>query len=114
MLRLRSVVSITLSCWLGFLACVLGCAQPAVAAPLCEQNQIPAGRKSTPETAGSNAGDDAACCHRSRSSPGGPHQNNHSGLSCCPLDVTLIQKQDPASPFRSDTCIAVLPHLALH
>jgi len=37
-----------------------------------------------------------------------------AAFSCCPLDATLIQKQNPASPFRSDTCIAVLALLALH
>ena len=110
--NLRVVVSITLSCWFGFLACVLGCAQPTRAAAASEQDQISAGVKFARETVVSNAGGGAPCCHHSRSSSGGPHQNNHSGVSC-PLAATLIQKQDPTSRLHSDTCIAVLAPLTL-
>ena len=111
---LRSVVSITLSCWFGFLAYVLGCAKPTLAAAACEQNQISGGLKFARETVGSNAGGGAPCCHHSRSSSGAPHQNNHSGVSCCPLGATLAQKQDPTSRLRSDACIALLAPLTLH
>ena len=111
---LRSVVCITLSCWFGFLACVLGCAKPTLAAAVCEQNQISSALKFAREAVGSNAAGGAPCCHPRRSSSGGPHQNNHTGVSCCPLAATLIQKQDPTSRLHSDTGIALLAPLTLH
>jgi hypothetical protein len=89
---LRLVISTVLSCWLGFLACVLGCAQPISAAASC--GRTPVSELAAVASEKSDGGD--SCCHR-KSKPSEPQT-----VSCCPLDATLIQKQNPASPPRSD------------
>jgi hypothetical protein len=103
---LRPVLSIALSCWLGFLACVLGCLQPMRAAAPCQgaqASQLDAATAYKSDT-------EDPCCHHSRNSSRTPKERNT--VSCCPLDATLIQKQDPAPPLRSDLYVAVLTLLA--
>ena len=99
---IRSAVSITLSCWFGFLACVLGCAQPTVATAPC-----PAYVKSVSTVAGSKTQNEADCCHHGRS-PSDDSRQKQNGASCCPLDATLIQKQDLTTDLRSVHFVAVL------
>src|SRR5215468_200590 len=96
----RPIISIALSCWFGFLACLLGCAQPAIAATGCQQVQP-------------NTGDRSPCCHHGRNRSGGQHENGPRAASCCPLDATLIQKQDPSSPLRGSPHAAVPVSLGL-
>jgi hypothetical protein len=97
----RALVSTALSCWFGFLACILGCAQPAVAAAHCEMGQIP-GEHLAP----ANTNNSTSCCHHGRNSSDRSRQNHNREASCCPLDATLIQKQNPVSSPHSGTYIA--------
>ena len=99
----RPVVSVALSCWLGFLACLLGCAQPALAAADCEQ--VPSGPNSGPAT--SNGGASWPCCNHGSGPSDGQGKNRRSAASCCPLDATLIQKHDLISPLSAGTYVAV-------
>jgi hypothetical protein len=96
-------MSTALSCWLGFLACVLGCALPMSATVLCERAQVSElDAAARHETAGADA-----CCHHSRNSSGSSKETEHNTVSCCPLDATLLQKQNPAPP-RSELYVAIL------
>ena len=81
----RSMVSIALSCWIGFLACILGCVPPSVAAATCKHLQI--------SGSGSGTNDVGSCCSHGHKPSGGSDQNKHSA-SCCPSDATLVKKQD--------------------
>jgi hypothetical protein len=106
MIALRPLTAAALALWLGFLACVLGCAQPLLAS-------TPSHTQISEPTAAANEGDtskmvDAGpCCHHHH----GPSDKNNQALqtiSCCPLDATLIQKQDPASSKSAHPYSAVL------
>jgi hypothetical protein len=91
---LRQLTATILASWLGFLACVLGCAQPILAFTPSRTQIVES--KTTANEADSKIGDAGSCCHH--------HHGNSDGnkpgvqtISCCPLDATLIQKQDPGS-----------------
>jgi hypothetical protein len=108
---LRSVTATVLAFWLGFLACVLGCAQPVLASTP-SGTQIFQSRAAASE-ADSKMDDAGSCCHHHR----GASDNNKQGLqtiSCCPLDATLIQKQDLASAKSGNLYAVVLMLLVLN
>jgi hypothetical protein len=58
-------------------------------------------------------GDAGSCCHRHHESSDGNKQSVQT-ISCCPLDATLIQKQDPASPKSDHHYAVVLMMLVLN
>ena len=107
----RSLVSTALSCWFGFLACLLGCAQPALATAPCRQAQA-AGENLA--SANANTDDSSSCCEHGRNSSREPNKNKHSRESCCPLYATLIQTQNAVSRLSSGTDIAVLVSFTRH
>lgn len=103
--HLRPVLSTALSCWFGFLACLLGCAQPTLAAARCEQIQSH-GLNSGSAT--SDTENSSSCCNHGGRAPG-QRENRHNGASCCPLNATLAQKHDSVSPFTDATHVTVMP-----
>ncbi len=101
---LRPLTATVLALWLGFLACVLGCAQPVLAST-ASRTQIVESRTAANE-ADSKMGDAGSCCHHRH----GTSDGNKPGvqtISCCPMDATLIQKQDPG-PANSGHLYAVV------
>jgi len=91
---LRPLTATVLASWLGFLACVLGCAQPVLASGPSHTQIVES--KTTANEADSKMGDAGSCCHHQH----GTSDGNKPGvqtISCCPLDATLIQKQDPGA-----------------
>jgi hypothetical protein len=100
---LRPLTATVLALWLGFLACLLGCAQVPASAP--SDTQISQSRAAGDE-ADSKMGDAGSCCHHHHGTSDGNKQGLQT-ISCCPLDATLIQKQDPASQ-KSDNHYAVV------
>ena len=105
----RAVVSTVLSCWFGFLACLLGCAQPTLAAPQCESTHMPREHLAPAST---DPGDSLSCCNHGRSRSDGPSRNQHKTASCCPLDATLTQKQVSVTPVSAGA-LAVPPSSVL-
>src|ERR1700733_1871573 len=102
---LRPLTATVLAVWLGFLACLLGCAQPVLASTP-SGSQISQSRAAGNE-ADSKMGDAGSCCHHHH----GTSDRNKQGLqtiSCCPLDATLIQKQDPGSAKSGNVYAVVL------
>jgi hypothetical protein len=103
---LRPVTATALALWLGFLACVLGCAQPIVASTP-SHTQISEPKAAVNEGGSKKMVDDGPCCHHHH----GTSDKNNPGLqtiSCCPLDATLIQKQNSAPPKSAHPFAAVL------
>jgi hypothetical protein len=89
------VTATLLAFWLGFLACVLGCARPVLASTPSGP-QISEASAAATQADSDKMADAGPCCHHHQ----GTSDKNKQGLqtiSCCPLDATLIQKQDPAS-----------------
>src|SRR5215470_7036632 len=103
---LRSLTGTVLSIWLGFLACALGCVQPALAAEICPTPQ----QISRSSHFAIPVDDGANCCHHQRGSSNNSGSQHHTSMSCCPLDATVIQKQDLAS-ISSVVLHVVLPAL---
>jgi hypothetical protein len=102
---LRSLTGTALSIWLGFLACVLGCAQPTVAAEICstaQQTSLHSSPFANPVDA-----DGGSCCHHQRGSSKNSGNKQQSSVSCCPLDATVIQKQTLSSPSPVAVHIAI-------
>jgi hypothetical protein len=102
---LRPVTTTVLAFWLGFLACLLGCAQPVLAST-SSRTQIFQSR-TTANEADSKMGDSGTCCHHHHGTSDGNKQGLQT-ISCCPLDATLIQKQDPGSANSGNTFAVVL------
>jgi hypothetical protein len=101
---LRHLTATVLALWLGFLACLLGCAPPVLASTP-SRTEISESR-TTAHEADSKMGDAGSCCHHHH----GTSDGNKPGvqtISCCPLDATLIQKQDPGAT-NSDHHYAVV------
>jgi hypothetical protein len=108
----RPVTATLLAFWLGFLACVLGCAQPVLASTPSGP-QISEARAAATEADSDKMADAGPCCHHHQ----GTSDKNKQGLqtiSCCPLDATLIQKQDPASSKVGHPYAVVLILLVLN
>ena len=109
--RLRSLAATVLSLWLGILACVLGCAQPMSASTLSTHIRISELKTIGNEDTKGEMADAASCFHHSRGASEKNKQNAQT-VSCCPLDATLIQKQDPVSPLQTDSHVILLMLLA--
>jgi len=108
---LRAIFSLALCCWFGFVACLLGCAQPALLVPQPQSAHVPHEQLAP---AGSDSADRRSCCNHGRNRSGGPRQNQHQGQSCCPLDATLLlQKQDVVGVARAGAPPAGLPPFVL-
>jgi hypothetical protein len=85
--KLKSTTAIFLSAWLGFLACLMGCAHPAFASSA-------AAECSTSEVTNAPSDAPSSCCEHHKKS-GAPGKRSQP-LSCCPLNATL-HKQTTAS-----------------
>jgi hypothetical protein len=102
---LRPVIATVLALWLGFLACVLGCAPPVLAST-SSHTQVSEPRAAVSEGDSDKMVDDRPCCHHHH----GASEQNNQGLqtiTCGPLDATLIQKQDPVSSKSAHPFAAV-------
>jgi hypothetical protein len=112
-LRLRSLMATGLSLWLGFLACVLGCAQPALGSETSSHAGVFALNPAANEDGNGEMADAGPCCHHGR---GASSKNKPVAqtVSCCPLDATLMQKQDPLSHLREQWSVVVLLLLVFH
>ena len=104
--RPQCLTATVLSLWLGFLACALGCAHPVSASTPREAWHA---LKAT-ETLCSddNETDGDSCCTGHGSSRS---SQKHHNISCCPLDATLIQKQDTSSLVVDHVHLAVFTFL---
>ena len=112
-LRLQSLMATGLSLWLGFLACVLGCAQPVLGSETSSHTGVFALNPAANEDGNGEMGDAGPCCHHGR----GASSNNKpvaQTVSCCPLDATLMQKQDPVSRLRGHWSVVVFLLLVFH
>jgi hypothetical protein len=107
--RPRSLTATVLSFWLGFLACALGCAHSVAASTLRSSSQVKANETLCSD--GSNADGDSPCCTGHGSSHSSQKRHN---VSCCPLDATLIQKQDTSSLIVAHIHLAVFTLLIFH
>ena len=103
--RPQSLTATVLSLWLGFLACVLGCAHPVSSTPR-SASQVNASGVLCND--GDDADGDSPCCTGHGSS------QKHHNISCCPLDATLIQKQDTSSQVIDHVHLAVFTLLIFH
>lgn len=109
LLRLRLLTATALSLWIGFLACVLGCAQPVLSSTKPAQIQLSEPESAAPADANGTVSTEGPCCHHSRETQ--KDKQHVQTISCCPLDATLLQKQDPVSLSRTSffVAVAVLP-----
>ena len=112
-LRLKQMTASALSLWLGFLACVLGCAQPVFATVPSTQAQLSELKAAANEDDSDRTAGGGSCCHHSSKTPDENSQGT-SNSSCCHWDATLVQKQDPAPPLRTCFSVFVPPLVALH
>jgi hypothetical protein len=112
-LRLKQVTASALSLWLGFLACVLGCAQPVFASVQPTQPRTSELKAAASEDDNDRAAGGGSCCHHRGKTPD-KNETGTSNSSCCHWDATLVQKQDPAPPSRTCFSVLALPLFALH
>ena len=111
-LPLKQVTAIALSLWLGCLACVLGCAHPVSA--FTPSTQRASELKATAnEVDTDQVADSDPCCHHSSKTPGKNKQGD-TNSSCCGLNATITQKQDPVPPLRTFLSVFVLSLWLLH
>lgn len=111
--RPRSLTANALSLWIGFLACVLGCAQPVLSSTKSAHAHLSEPESAAPGDANGTVGSEGPCCHHTRGSQ--KNKQPAQTISCCPLDATLLQKQDPSRisaifpPFSSSRCCSSIP-----
>jgi hypothetical protein len=106
-MRLRSWMATGLSLWLGFLACVLGCAQPVLGSETSSHTRVFALNPAANEGGNGEMGDAGPCCHHGRGASSKKKPVAQT-VSCCLLDAALMQKQDPVSRLRGHWPVAVL------
>jgi hypothetical protein len=112
LLRPRPLTATALSLWIGFLACVLGCAQPVLSSTTHAHAQLSEPEPAARGDANSTVGSEGPCCHHTRGSQ--KNKQPAQTISCCPLDATLLQKQDPVSHFRDFSSVLVVSLLQFH
>ena len=105
LLRPRSLTATALSLWIGFLACVLGCAQPVLSSTKPAHAHLSEPESATRGDANGTVGSEGPCCHHTRGSQ--KSKQPAQTISCCPLDATLLQKQDPVSHLRDFSSLLI-------
>src|SRR5580658_1710730 len=100
---LRSMTATALSLSLGVLACLLGCAKPAMASPTQGQHREISAVNCPARD--SDAGD--SCCKHGHNPKRSGKDEQHA-RSCCPTETALIQKQNTAPPTATRQFAAVL------
>src|ERR1700685_4026208 len=120
LLTFRSVVATGVSLWMGVLACLVGCTVPILAssgasrAPLMHENSaepnqpgVMADMPNCPHHFGGNA----------PAKPNEPKPVRGGGMSCCPVEVTVVAKPEtvtlhiaPSSDFvpAADFAVATI------
>lgn len=109
-LRPQSLTATVLSLWLGVLACALGCANPVSASTPRSASQAVKGSAALCNDRDDADGDSPCCTGHGSSRSSQKHHN----VSCCPLDATLIQKQDTSSIIVAHVHLAVFTFLISH
>jgi hypothetical protein len=110
----RPALAIALSLWLAGFACLTSCTQFLFPSPVSEAAaQLSLSENNFPvPSLGHPANDAEPSCHHCTSRPSKPAGKNkhspHTGLSCCPLEVTLTKKPRPVAPQVVLT-LAVIP-----
>ena len=110
--RPRSLTANALSLWIGFLACVLGCAQPVLSSTKSAHAHLSEPESAAPGDANGTVGSEGPCCHHTRGSQ--KNKQPAQTISCCPLDATLLQKQDPVSHLRDFSSLLIFTLLQFH
>jgi len=105
LLRPRSLTATTLSLWIGLLACVLGCAQPVLSSTKPAHARLSEPESAARGDADRTVGSEGPCCHHTRGSQ--KNKQPAQTISCCPLDATLLQKQDPVSHLRDFSSVLI-------
>ncbi len=98
-LTFRSSVAASLSIWLAFVACLMGCTLPAFAG---SAPNLAATTESQPSPQADLMADMLDCPHHhpANDSPAKPKDGKpvHGGaMSCCPVEITVGQKWDAAA-----------------
>lgn len=98
-LTFRSSVAASLSIWLAFVACLMGCTLPAFAG---SAPNLAATTESQPSPQADLMADMLDCPHHhpANDSPAKPKDGKpvHDGaMSCCPVEITVGQKWDAAA-----------------
>jgi hypothetical protein len=90
---MKGIVAIGISVWMGLLACLAGCL-PALAHTGAKA-EIRTGECAVPKLSHDPMAD-MECCHRSGNNPSTPEKKRSQSPenACCPLNATVIQKQD--------------------
>jgi hypothetical protein len=106
---LRPVAATALSLWLGFLACVLGCANVSTAFASSPETRVCGLRAAPCPDRDGDAGE--SCCRHGHNPVGGSEKNGHYRISCCPAEAALIQKQNvvPPSLVHLDVAASAIP-----
>jgi hypothetical protein len=108
---LRPLTATVLAFWLGFLACLLGCASPVLASTPSRTKIF---KSRTPANEADRKMDDAgSCCPHHRGTSDGDKRSVQT-ISCCPLDATLIQKQDRGAANSGHHYAVVLMNFVLN
>lgn len=87
----KALLAVAITLWFSVLACATGCMQP-----MTTGSDAQAAATSSPSDSMEQFSD-MENCHHSGGSPSKPTDQKHSpnnGISCCPLETTLIQKWD--------------------
>lgn len=101
-LSLHRLTAVSLSLWLGFLACLLGCA-PTFAASITCKTYVSVGENTGATEAGS-------CCEHRHSGK----SQQASTVSCCPMEATLTQKQNPVASLRPYVLLLIVALSPFH
>jgi hypothetical protein len=112
----RAFVATGVSLWLAVLACLMGCAIPALAGSGASNAVVAraflADQSPTPSTQPDMMADMPNCPHHSAtnvpSKPNAPKPARSGGMSCCPVEVTVASKPHAATLHVARTSHPIL------
>ena len=94
-------MTVAISLWIAVVACVMGCALPAIAGSQTSIAAVSSNSDAARRSGDGRTADIPECRHSNRKSPAPANSSKpgpNGAISCCPVEITLTQKWDSAAP----------------
>lgn len=91
----KTIMAVAVSLWMAGLACVMGCTQPALASSPTIVDASPSQKNSAHHSQSALTADMPNCHHSGDNSSlprNGRKPASNGAVSCCPLEITVVQK----------------------
>ncbi len=117
---IKAGMATVISLWMAVLACFMGCTQPVLASSQAIVEASANQRNSVNHSQSEQMADMENCHHSGSNSPAPSNDRkppSNGAVSCCPLEITVIQKWNTPTPEIDSAQVIARPsdfHFHLH